>query len=194
MILLLKAEHRVAAHRRGGTWVREYLRGAAYFSAARHAGQTRKDGRTPYISHPVTVANILAREGGVEDHEVIAAGLLHDTIEDTDTTHRELVERFGRRVADMVLELSNPPGLSGDEAKAKQLQANYSPGAATVKIADKTANVRDIATAPPPHWTHAKRRRYVEHADQLVQRIGVVHPVLRAVFDAARDDALKKIG
>lgn len=194
MILLLKAEHRVAAHRRGDTWVREYLRGAAYFAAARHAGQTRKDGRTPYISHPVTVANILAREGGVEDHEVIAASLLHDTIEDTATTHRELVERFGRRPADIVLELSNPAHLDGDDARALQLTKDYSRDAATVKIGDKTANVRDIANDPPPHWTRAKRRRYVEHADALVQRIGDAHPVLRAVFEAARDDAFKKIG
>jgi (p)ppGpp synthase/HD superfamily hydrolase len=193
VILLLKAERHVAAHRRGDTWVREYLRGAARFSAQRHAGQTRKNGKTPYISHPVTVTNILAREGGVEDHEVLAASLLHDTIEDTDTTHRELVERFGRRVADMVLELSNPPGLDGDEARAFQLTKEYSPGAATVKIADKTANVRDVANDPPPHWTRAKRRRYVEHADTLVQRIGDAHPVLRAVFEATRDDALKKI-
>lgn len=182
MLLLLKSEVRVAPHVRDGHAVRAYIRRVAKFAAAKHRGQFRKDGKTPYISHPVTVANILVREGKVADPEVIAAALLHDTIKDTGTTRDELEREFGPRVAAMVAELTNDPGLHGAESKAAQLKKKFGPDAAAVKIADKTANLRDILARPPATWSASRKRAYFDHAAALVSRIGSMHPVLADVF------------
>lgn len=190
-LLLLKSESHVAGHLRDGTWVRDYVRRAAHFAAGKHKGQYRKDGRTPYISHPVRAANILAREGGVDDPELIAATFFHDLLEDTESTHSELASEFGQRVADLVKELTNP--TSGDK-KAAQLAKEYSPAAATIKIADKIANLRDILSAPPPDWDAARKRRYFEHANELVQRIGRHHPRLAAVFRQVYDHGMSTFG
>lgn len=181
-MLLLKSEVRVAPHVRDGHAVRAYIRRVAKFAAAKHLGQFRKDGKTPYISHPVTVANILVREGKVADPEVIAAALLHDTIEDTGTTRDELEREFGPRVASMVAELTNDPDLHGAESKAAQLRKVFGPDAAAVKIADKTANLRDILARPPATWNANRKRAYFDHAAALVSRIGSMHPVLADVF------------
>ena len=60
---------------------------AAHFAAQKHRGQRRKDeDASPYINHPISVAKIISEIGNVEDPEVLAAALLHDTIEDTETT------------------------------------------------------------------------------------------------------------
>jgi guanosine-3',5'-bis(diphosphate) 3'-pyrophosphohydrolase len=76
---------------------------AADFAAKKHRNQRRKDvAQTPYINHPIGVANILTAEGGVEDLAVLQAALLHDTVEDTDTTLQEIEEHFGREVRDLV--------------------------------------------------------------------------------------------
>ncbi|MCC5610757.1 HD domain-containing protein [Nostoc sp. CHAB 5834] len=74
---------------------------AASFAADKHQLQRRKDAdASPYINHPLSLATILAKEGGVEDAKVIAAALLHDTVEDSDTTIEEIEARYGNRVAE----------------------------------------------------------------------------------------------
>jgi GTP diphosphokinase / guanosine-3',5'-bis(diphosphate) 3'-diphosphatase len=81
---------------------------AAAFAAKKHRHQRRKDAAaSPYINHPLALADILAREGGVEDARVIAAALLRDTLEDTETTLSELEARFGKRVAAIVAEVTD---------------------------------------------------------------------------------------
>ena len=192
MLLLLKSETHVDGHNRGSSWVHDYIRRAAKFAAYKHQGQTRKDGKTPYISHPVRVANILGREAGVNDHELIAASLLHDTLEDTHTTRDELAAAFGRRVADLVVELTNGNARPNDK-HAWQLAHELSAGAAMIKIADKTANLRDIITAPPVKWSAEKKRRYFEQARELVQKIGEAHQGLADLFEATYLDGVAKI-
>jgi guanosine-3',5'-bis(diphosphate) 3'-pyrophosphohydrolase len=94
---------------------------AVQFAAHKHGDQRRKDAKaTPYINHPIALAEVLHTDGGVRDPAVIAAALLHDTIEDTETTCDELRGFFGEEVADTVVELTDTEFL-GKEAR-KRLQ------------------------------------------------------------------------
>ena len=125
---------------------------AAYFAAEKHRYQQRKGSDfSPYINHPLQVANILSETGGVDDPEILAAACLHDTVEDTNTTPEELEKEFGPRVRDLVLEVTDDKELP--KQVRKQLQIDHAPakteGAALIKLADKISNIKDVTTAPP---------------------------------------------
>ena len=161
---------------------------AAAFAAHKHRDQRRKDAAaSPYINHPIALANILANEGGITDATVIVAALLHDTVEDTETTPAELQSVFGEAVAKVVMEVTDDKSLP--KARRKRLQVEHagqiSARARLVKIADKIANLRDIAASPPKDWTLERRREYFEWAKEVVDRLGDVSPSLRGAFDAA---------
>jgi (p)ppGpp synthase/HD superfamily hydrolase len=88
------------------------LLGALKFAAQKHSRQRRKDlEATPYINHPITVAEILSRIGGISDLPTLQAAILHDTIEDTDTSARELEHTFGQEVCFFVQELTDDKRL-----------------------------------------------------------------------------------
>ena len=118
---------------------------AEAFAARKHRHQFRRDGVTPYVEHPKAVMAILIGEFGVADLEVLAAALLHDTIEDTNTDYDEVSEGFGKRVADMVAALTKDKRLP--EARREReyfVQLARAPlGAKLVKVADTLHNVRD---------------------------------------------------
>ncbi|XP_064373850.1 guanosine-3',5'-bis(diphosphate) 3'-pyrophosphohydrolase MESH1 isoform X1 [Dromaius novaehollandiae] len=125
---------------------------AADFAAEKHKAQRRKDPEgTPYINHPLGVARILAQEAGVTDIVVLQAALLHDTVEDTDTTFSEIEERFGEEVRRVVEEVTDDKTLP--KAERKRLQIEHAPGcsrrAKLVKLADKLHNLRDISRCTP---------------------------------------------
>ncbi|WP_407875193.1 HD domain-containing protein [Qipengyuania nanhaisediminis] len=141
---------------------------AASFAAEKHRDQRRKDARaTPYINHPIEVARILA-EANVGDVEVLMAAILHDTIEDTETTAEELTKTFGERVCGLVLEVTDDKGL--DKLERKRLQvvnaATKSDCAKLIKIADKIANLRDLK-ASPPDWCEQRVGAYVQFAEMV---------------------------
>lgn len=161
---------------------------AATFAADKHRRQRRKDAEaTPYINHPLSLATILAREGGIADAEVIAAALLHDTVEDTETTPAELEARFGANVAGMVAEVTDDKSLPKLERKRLQVAraAHKSPGARLVKLADKIANLRDIAASPPVDWDAARKAEYVRWASDVVAGMRGTNAALEAAFDEA---------
>jgi (p)ppGpp synthase/HD superfamily hydrolase len=117
---------------------------AAELAAHRHTGQKRKGrGHEPYINHLAEVANLLSAATDGEDAELIAAGWLHDTLEDTATTSEELARRFGRRVAALVAEVTDDMSLPKGERRERQIAdaAKKSAGAKLIKIADKISNV-----------------------------------------------------
>lgn len=158
---------------------------AADFAARRHRAQRRKDeAGSPYINHPLGVAHLLASVGGVDDAEVLAAALLHDTVEDTHTRAEEIAHAFGPRVRDLVLEVSDDKGL--DAAERKRLQIDHaprlSPGAALIKLGDKTSNIRDIIDSPPRGWSVERRRRYLDWAEAVIERCPRVNEPLEALF------------
>jgi len=165
---------------------------ALAFSAARHRHQKRK-GRlaSPYINHPIEVAHIIVREGGVTTAPVLTAALLHDTIEDTDTTAAELAERFGEEVASIVLEVSDDPALSKAEQRRRQEAGavDLSYGAKIIRIADKTANVRDLVDDPPSTWGVRLRREYLEWTRRVVDRCRGTNEGLERAYDDAYERA-----
>jgi len=165
---------------------------ALAFAAHKHRDQRRKDAEaSPYINHPIALAEVLAGEGGVADIEVLAAALLHDTIEDTATTVEELQEQFGARIAAIVAEVTDDQKLPKAERKRLQIvhAAGLSAGAKLVKLADKICNLRDVAVRPPAKWDLERRREYFDWARQVIDGLrgapGESMRVLEAAFDAA---------
>jgi GTP diphosphokinase / guanosine-3',5'-bis(diphosphate) 3'-diphosphatase len=158
------------------------------FAADKHRDQRRKDAqRSPNINHPIALANLLANEAAVDDECVLVAGILHDTLEDTNTSHEELMQCFGHEVARVVAEVSDDKSLSKDERKRLQVEhaRHISTGAKLVKLADKICNLRDIVVMPPADWSAEEKRVYFDWAKRVVDEMRGVHPVLEALFDAA---------
>jgi (p)ppGpp synthase/HD superfamily hydrolase len=163
---------------------------AVHFAAVRHKDQHRKgEDFAPYVNHLAEVAELLADAGA--DSELIAAGYLHDTIEDTGTTHEELAALFGTRVADLVREVSDDKSLPKDERKRLQIEhaPHLSHAARRIKLADKTSNVRSVIHAPPKDWSEQRLRDYVEWARAVVERIRGADPKLEAAFDRVAQEA-----
>lgn len=161
---------------------------ALAFAAAKHRNQRRKDvDASPYINHPIALARVLSVEAGIHDETVIAAALLHDTIEDTETTYDELLARFGPAVASIVAEVTDDKNLAKAERKALQVaHAPHMPqGAKWVKLADKTCNLRDVASAPPAGWPLRRRQAYFDWAKAVIDGVRGTHPQLEALFDTA---------
>ncbi len=161
---------------------------ALQLAAHKHRDQRRKDPEaSPYINHPIALTRVLKVEAGVADPDVLSAALLHDTIEDTATTEEELAERFGPAVARIVMEVTDDKAL--DKATRKRLQVEHAPHisreAKLVKLADKIANLRDVASSPPAAWPLARQREYFEWAKEVVDGLRGVHPQLEGVFDEA---------
>lgn len=162
------------------------LLNAAHFAAHKHKNQRRKDAAaSPYINHPLTLANILRVEGCVEDVAVLAAALLHDTIEDTETGYDELRGQFGVDVAEIVAEVTDTKWLRKTSRKRLQVSraARASEGARLVKLADKIANLRDIVASPPRDWSLERKRQYFDWAKEVVDRIRGTNARLERRFD-----------
>ncbi len=161
---------------------------ALAFAAHKHRDQRRKDrAASPYINHPIALANVLVREGAVADVTVLCAALLHDTVEDTATKPAELRRAFGRKIAGIVAEVTDDKRLPKKTRKSLQVRhaARISPEAKLVKLADKICNVRDVARRPPAGWDRRRQREYFDWAKKVVDRMRGVHPRLEAAFDTA---------
>ena len=161
---------------------------ALNFAAQRHIHQRRKDAlASPYINHPIALAHLLATTGGVTDLAVLQAAVLHDTLEDTETSEAELRAAFGDAVTDLVLEVTDDKALP--KATRKALQIAHAPdksaGAALVKLADKTCNLRDLIEAPPADWPLARRQEYFDWAKQVVDGLPRVNAAMLAAFEQA---------
>lgn len=154
----------------------------------KHSTQRRKDvDASPYINHPIAVASLLAVEAGVSDLTTLQAAILHDTIEDTETSFEELVARFGREVADIVMEVTDDKALPKEVRKQLQVAHAHkkSNSAAMVKIADKTCNLRDLANSPPGDWSVDRKREYYDWAKKVVDALPLQGGVLAEAFDRA---------
>jgi guanosine-3',5'-bis(diphosphate) 3'-pyrophosphohydrolase len=160
---------------------------AARFAAERHSRQRRLDAAaSPYINHPLALAQILS-EADVGDSVVLAAALLHDTVEDTETTLAEVEALFGPQVAGIVAEVTDDGSLP--KAERKRLQVANAPhkstGAKLVKLSDKIANLRDIAAEPPVGWSADRRRAYFDWAAEVVSGLRGENETLDRLFDQA---------
>lgn len=159
---------------------------AVAFAADKHRNQRRKDAdASPYINHPIALANVLSNEGGIANEDVLIAALLHDTIEDTQTTEQELREVFGDKIASIVLEVTDDKSLPKAERKLKQIEhaAHASIEAKLVKLADKICNLRDMVTSPPKDWPLERRQEYFSWAKAVVAGLRGTNSKLERVFD-----------
>ncbi|MCB1023532.1 MAG: bifunctional (p)ppGpp synthetase/guanosine-3',5'-bis(diphosphate) 3'-pyrophosphohydrolase [Acidobacteria bacterium] len=159
---------------------------AAVFAAKKHKRQTRKGANAePYIIHPLEVANMLIEIGGVTDTDIIAAAIMHDTIEDTETTSEELTSLFGKNVCEYVLEVTDDKSLPKDERKLKQIEhaPHLSPGAKQIKLADKISNIRDVSDNPPENWAIDRRIEYIEWGEKVFEGLRGVNPPLEEMFE-----------
>jgi len=165
---------------------------AATFAADRHRHQRRKDAAaSPYINHPLAVAWTLSSIGGVTHPELLAAALLHDTVEDTDTRLAELEQTFGPTVSALVAEVTDDKSLPKQRRKALQIEhaARASDAAKQLKIADKIANLRDILADPPADWPLTRKLDYLDWAEQVVRNCRGVNAALDACWDATLSEA-----
>jgi (p)ppGpp synthase/HD superfamily hydrolase len=170
---------------------------AAMFAAKKHQHQRRKDAdKLPYINHLLAVASVLAVEAGVTDEALLVAALLHDTVEDTNTSFQELEETFGAEVRNIVEEVTDDKSLLKGERK--QLQVDRAPRASEkakqLKIADKICNVRDIATSPPAHWPLERKAEYLEWTRRVVRGCRGINLRLDEIYDETLAMARQSLG
>jgi len=169
---------------------------AAVFAAEKHSLQRRKSTpiktstggqrRIPYINHPLGVADLIANVGGVTDTLPLCAAILHDTVEDTDTTHEELVAVFGQAIADVVAEVSDDKTLPKQRRKQLQIEhaAHGSNAAKLVKLGDKISNVTDLLNRPPNGWDAQRIREYFDWSKKVIDAVRGTNAALEAHFDA----------
>lgn len=161
---------------------------ALHFAADKHRDQRRKGAEaSPYVNHLIEVAEMLAREG-VTDLSTLQAAILHDTLEDTETTPTELDAVFGVEVRRIVEEVTDDKQLSKAERKRLQIAhaPHLSPRAKLVKLADKISNLRSLVRTPPAEWSLERKQDYVVWSDQVVTAgLRGCHTALERAFDVA---------
>ena len=169
---------------------------AAHFSAQKHSKQRRKDeDASPYINHPISVAKIISEIGNVEDPEVLAGALLHDTLEDTETTVEELIENFGERVCILVQQVTDDKNLPKLQRKQRQIDhaKEILEGAALIKLGDKISNVTDITNTPPTNWDSNRRLEYFDWAEKVINNCPQVNEKLENYFKASIQKGREKL-
>jgi|SRR5437016_2571345 len=159
---------------------------ALHFAANKHRDQRRKDiEASPYINHPIEVAEVLARVGGVTDLVTLQGAVLHDTLEDTKTTPEELEAAFGPEVRRVVEEVTDDKRLP--KAERKRLQIEHAPHlsarAKQIKLADKISNVRGVTQAPPADWPLERRQEYLNWTEQVVAGCRGCNAALEDFYD-----------
>ena len=159
---------------------------ALQFASAKHRNQRRKDAeRSPYINHPIAVAHLLATTGQVSDIATLMAAVLHDTIEDTETTPEELEAQFGAEVCRLVEEVTDDKGL--EKQVRKQLQIEHAPGlsrgAKIIKISDLSCNLADIIENPPATWAKERRSDYLNWTERVIAGCRGVNDALERHYD-----------
>ncbi len=159
---------------------------AVDFAAEQHRGQTRKDAKgTPYINHPVALANLLVNYASVTDTNVIISALLHDTVEDTGTTLEDIEEHFGSKIRDIVREVTDDKSLPSPERKRLQIvnAGKLSYEARLVKLVDKICNLQDMIERPPVKWSLERKREYFDWAKAVIDKLRGTNQQLEDLFD-----------
>lgn len=170
---------------------------ALEFAAKKHGiiKQTRKDTeQTPYIVHPIGVANIILEIGKEYDADVISGALLHDTVEDTNTTFQEIKDKFGVAIESFVREVTDDKSLAKDERKRLQIEHAHqkSLGAAMIKYGDKLYNLTDLMHNPPADWKKERIIEYFKWAQQVVNRLPAANKELRVAVENVIKEYLEK--
>ena len=174
---------------------------ARLLEALRFAADRHRDGRrkgqiaAPYINHPIAVAEQLAAAGFGEDTDLLIAALLHDVVEDTPTSADELRRRFGDRVAEIVLEVTDDKSLDWRERKRLVVQhvGQLSRQAQLIKLSDLSANIADLIHHPP-NWAIDRKRGYLMWAEAVVNAMSAPEPGLEQRFRDLLREARGAVG
>jgi glycerol-3-phosphate cytidylyltransferase-like family protein len=172
-----------------GGQVDEGAEEALQYATQAHAGQTRSGGE-PYITHPMRVADHIRQYKQSHNlDDLISAAYLHDTVEDTDTTHEALQDLFGGLVASLVKELTSDPEQIKKVGKAQYLahkMAAMSSYALVIKLADRLDNVKDITTARTPQWRQ-KYKTETEHILNYIEKTRALSGTHQKLIGLIRD-------
>jgi len=166
------------------------------FAATKHRDQRRKGKEaSPYINHPIAVAEMLHTIGGVSDVPTLVAAILHDTIEDTDTTPDEIKREFGDEVLSIVLEVTDDKSLSKPEIIRIGLETtpNKSLAARQIKIADKISNIHDLTHTPPHKWSLERKWQYLNSSEELISRLRGTNAALERCCEEALAEGRRKL-
>ena len=144
---------------------------AIHFASGKHrTGRRKNKAKTPYINHPIAVAHHLATVAGVSDSATLIAAVLHDTIEDTETTREELDTTFGAEIRQLVEEVTDDKTLEPPVRKQRQIEhaSELSDRAKLIKLADLTCNLTDVLDDHPSSWSNERRMEYLEWTEQVI--------------------------
>jgi guanosine-3',5'-bis(diphosphate) 3'-pyrophosphohydrolase len=177
---------------------------ALEFAAERHRKQFRKGtDRTPFINHPIQVANLLANEADESDPILLASAILHDVIEDTvdsiserDELSKTIANIFGEEILALTMEVTDDKTLDKTERKRLQIEnaSHKSIRAKKLKIADKIMNLRDITDNPPADWPLERISAYLDWAENVVAGLRGVNKKLEDIFDESLLRSRSKYG
>jgi len=165
------------------------------FAAEKHSEHRRKNvGATPYINHPIDVALCLSR-CGITDEAILIAAVLHDTVEDTETSFEEIQTLFGPRVCSLVRDMTDDKDLPKMERKQFQVDhaSQLCDASKQIKIADKICNLQSVIEDPPKGWDEARRLDYLEWARAVFQGAKGVNTELDALFMQTYERGLLQI-
>ncbi|MBZ0187356.1 MAG: HD domain-containing protein [Candidatus Obscuribacterales bacterium] len=170
---------------------------ALSYASEMHSKQRRKNKEaSPYINHPIDVGRILVTIGKVNDTNILAAAILHDTIEDTAASHESIQERFGEDIACLVMECTDYKSLP--KAKRKQLQIDHaaqkSERAKLIKLADKISNVSNIGESPPQDWSHERISEYLDWTEKVVAGLKGTNRDLDLLYQKVLSEARAAVG
>jgi (p)ppGpp synthase/HD superfamily hydrolase len=137
------------------------------------------------------VASLVAEASHGKDPDLVIAALLHDEIEDQEVPYELIAREFGKRVADVVKQVTDDKALSKEARKENQIKTAYkkSKDAKIVKLADKTSNMRAITFSPAPNWSVKRRLKYIDWAREVVVGLRGASPWLEQQFDDAAAEA-----
>jgi guanosine-3',5'-bis(diphosphate) 3'-pyrophosphohydrolase len=165
---------------------------ALFFAAKAHKDQRRKSSGEPYVNHLIEVAQLLASLADVQDQTTLQAAVLHDTLEDTETTEKDLGEQYGSEVLKLVLQLSDDKSLPKDVRKALMVDkiGSKDPRAQYIKIVDLISNLRSL----PADWPTERQKQYLDWAKAIRKSISIDVPhKLDAIFIRTIGDAEEKL-
>lgn len=170
---------------------------ALRFSAEKHNDQRRRDSKSsPYINHPIQVAETLWTVGKVRDGVLLVAAILHDTIEDTDATPDEIRREFGEEVLGLVLEVTDDKSLP--KQVRKQLQVENAPHksfrAKLIKLADKICNVHDLVHSPPSGWPLKRKQEYLTWSKKVIDGVRGANKELEDRYDEVLEEGKRFLG
>ena len=155
---------------------------AADAAARWHVHQRRKgSAREPYVNHLLEVASLVAEATEGKDTGLVIAALLHDAIEDQEVPIELIEDEFGKRVADVVSEVTDDKALPKEERKTNQIRtaSEKSNDAKIIKLGDKISNMRAVAFSPAPDWSVKRRLEYIRWARDVVDGLRGASPWLR---------------